>query len=82
MSTHAAQDRELDLVRGNIIELLLKIEQPIYINKRNRQDRSAIAEEQTDRTCYQYQRNRQDRSALAEEQTGPVSNSRGTGRTG
>ena len=42
MSTHATQDRELDLVRGNIMELLLKIEQPLYINKRNRQDRLGI----------------------------------------
>ena len=42
LSTHATQDRELDLVRGNIMELLLKIEQPLYINKRNRQDRLGI----------------------------------------
>jgi hypothetical protein len=41
LSTHVAQDRELDVVRNNIMQLLLKLEQPIYINKRNRQDRSA-----------------------------------------
>jgi hypothetical protein len=37
-----AQDRELELVRNSIMQLLLKIEQPIYINRRNRQDRSAF----------------------------------------
>jgi hypothetical protein len=39
LSTHAAQDRELDTLRNNIMQLLLKLERPIYINKRNRQDR-------------------------------------------
>jgi hypothetical protein len=39
LCTHAAQDRELDTLRNNIMQLLLKLERPIYINKRNRQDR-------------------------------------------
>jgi hypothetical protein len=39
LSTHAAQDRELDTQRNSIMQLLLKLERPIYINKRNRQDR-------------------------------------------
>jgi hypothetical protein len=42
LSTHAAQDRELEAVRSQIMQLVLKLERPLYINKRNRQDRSGI----------------------------------------
>jgi hypothetical protein len=42
LSTHAAQDRELEAVRSQIMQLVLKLERPLYINKRNRQDRSVI----------------------------------------
>jgi len=42
LSTHAGQDRELEAVRSQIMQLVLKLERPLYINKRNRQDRSGI----------------------------------------